>query len=456
MLLPKSRKLWGWAAYYWGNHAYTTSIITVFFPIFFREYWDHGASITLTTFRLGLANSIASLVVALSAPVLGAIADSGGHKKRFLITTAFLGAVMVLALHFVQRGEWQWAWLFYVIASICYWWGNVFGDSMLVSVAPPGKLDMTSAIGYFAGYLGGGLFLIVGVVLSLKPQWFGLDNAAAAVKVILILTSIWWVAFSLPLLFWVPEPHKPAKKQSLWPTAKAGVAQLAETFRHVRAYKPVFMFLIAYWVYIDGVNTIIQMAVDYGQAIGFTTTNLILAVLLVQFVGVPAALLFGRLGERIGPKIMIFIGLAVYVCVTVFAAFMHKSPGATEFAMSIGLNRGIAELLGAWEFFLLAIMVGLVQGGVQLLSRSYYARLVPVERAGEFFGFYNMLGEFAAIIGPFLIGIVSYLSGDPRISILSVILLFAVGAVLLALVDGRAGQGMPGLPAELGTGRPRT
>ncbi|MBU6421970.1 MAG: MFS transporter [Gammaproteobacteria bacterium] len=412
MPLLKNRKLWGWASYYWGNHAYTTSIITVFFPIFFLNYWDHGTSVSVNTFRLGLANSIASLVVALSAPVLGAIADRGGHKKRFLITTAFLGALMVLALHFVGMGQWQWAWLFYVIASMCYWWGNVFGDSMLVSVAEPGKLDMTSAIGYFAGYLGGGLFLIVGVALSLKPQWFGLADAAAAVKIILILTAIWWLAFSLPLLFWVPEPNKPAAKQKLLATAKAGLLQLVETFRHVRSYKPVFMFLIAYWVYIDGVNTIIQMAVDYGKAIGFTTTDLILAVLMVQFIGVPAALLFGRLGERIGPKIAIFMGLAVYVFVTVFAAFMQHS----------------------WQFFVLAGLVGLVQGGVQLLSRSYYARLVPVERAGEFFGFYNMLGEFAAIIGPFLIGLVSILTGSPRLSILSVILLFLVGAALLALV----------------------
>lgn len=426
MPLLGNRKLWGWASYYWGNHAYTTSIITVFFPIFFQKYWDHGSSVTVNTFRLGLANSIASLMVALSAPVLGAIADRGGHKKRFLVTSAFLGAVMMLALHFVDLGQWQWAWLFYVIASMCYWWGNVFGDSMLVSVAEPGKLDMTSAIGYFAGYLGGGLFLIVGVALSLKPQWFGLTDATAAVKLILILTAIWWVVFSLPLLFWVPEPHKPQQKQSLMSTAKAGVLQLAETFRHVRAYKPVLMFLIAYWVYIDGVNTIIQMAVDYGKAIGFSTTDLILAVLMVQFIGVPAALLFGRLGERIGPKIAIFIGLAVYVCVTVFAAFMRHS----------------------WQFFVLAALVGLVQGGVQLLSRSYYARLVPPERAGEFFGFYNMLGEFAAIVGPFLIGLVSYLSGSPRLSILSVILLFAVGAVLLARVDGRpAGTAAPVPPA---------
>ncbi len=427
MQLPKSRKLWGWALYYWGNHAFATSVITVFFPIFFKEYWNRGVSVSLSTFRLGLADSIASLVVALSAPVLGAIADSGGHKKRFLISSAFLGAIMVLALHFVGQGQWQWAWLFYVVASISYWWGNVFGDSMVVSVGEPGKLDMTSAIGYFAGYLGGGIFLILGVAMSLRPQWFGLTEPAAAVRLLLEFTAIWWVVFSLPLLFWVPEPRKPEKKMSLAAAVRAGFGQLAGTFRHVRAYKAVFMFLIAYWVYIDGVNTVIQMAVDYGKAIGFGTSDLILAVLLVQFIGVPAALVFGRLGERIGPKRGIFIGLAVYVFVTVFAAVMQYS----------------------WEFFVLAGLVGLVQGGVQLLSRSYYARLVPPERAGEFFGFYNMLGEFAAIIGPFLVGVVSYMTGSPRLSILSVIVLFVVGAVLLARVDTReAGPGAPaaGIP----------
>jgi len=299
---------------------------------------------------------------------------------------------------------------FFMAANIGYWWGNVFGDSMLVSVAEPGKFDATSAIGYFSGYLGGGLFLVLGVLMSLKPQWFGLADAASAVKLILMLTAVWWLLFSIPLWFWVPEPT--TAREGLLTSARQGLSQLAETFRHVKAYKPVFMFLIAYWVYIDGVNTVIQMAVDYGKAIGFGTSDLILAVLLVQFVGVPAALMFGRIGERIGPKRGIFIGLSVYVLVSVFAAFMTT----------------------AWEFYLLAAMIGLVQGGVQLLSRSYYARLVPAERAGEFFGFYNMLGEFAAIIGPVLIGTVSLMTGSPRASILSVILLFAVGAALLTQV----------------------
>ena len=413
MWLPKSRKVWGWALYYWGNHAFTTSVITAFFPIFFKGYWSHGADVTVSTLRLGVANSVASLVVAISAPVLGAIADRGGHKKRFLIASALFGSVMVLALHFVARGAWQWAVVFYVLASIGYFWGNVFGDAMLLSVAEPGELDMTSAAGYFAGYLGGGIFLALGVAMSLKPQWFGLADATQAVRLVYVLTAAWWALFSLPLLFWVPEPHPPAAPVGIITAAREGIRQFAETFRHVRAYRTVFMFLIAYWLYIDGVNTVIQMAVDYGKSIGFGTANLILAVLLVQFVGVPAALVFGRLGERIGPRRGIFIGLGAYVLVSVFAAFIrHPS-----------------------QFYALAVMVGLVQGGVQLLSRSLFARLVPAERAGEFFGFYNMLGEFAAIIGPFLIGITSYLTGSPRLSILSVIVLFAAGAGLLLLVD---------------------
>jgi len=407
-----SRKVKGWALYYWGNHAFTTAVVTVFFPIFFKDYWNHGVDPSLSTFRLSLAVSGSSLIVALTAPILGAIADKGGHKKRFLIGSAFMGAVMVFALHFVGLGQWQWAMFFFMAANIGYWWGNVFGDSMLVSVAEPGKFDMVSAVGYFSGYLGGGLFLTLGVLMSLKPEWFGLADAASAVKLILILTAVWWLLFSIPLWLWVPEPTTPSAQEPFATTVRRAFRQLADTFRHVRSYKPVFVFLVAYWVYIDGVNTIIQMAVDYGKAIGFSTSDLILAVLLVQFVGVPAALLFGRIGERIGPKRGIFIGLTVYVFVSIYASFMHT----------------------AWQFYLLAAMVGLVQGGVQLLSRSYYARLVPPERAGEFFGFYNMLGEFAAIIGPVLIGVVSLATHSPRASILSVILLFVVGAALLTQV----------------------
>jgi MFS transporter, UMF1 family len=414
MKLP-SRKVLGWASYYWGNHAYQTCIITVFFPIFFKQYWFAGAPVTHSTFWLGTADSIANLIVVLTAPVLGAIADRGGKKKRFLISSAFLGAIMALSLYFVAKNAWQWAVALYVMGSIGYYWGNIFADSMLVSVSEKDKFDMTSAIGYFAGYLGGGIFLALGVAMSLKPEWFGIVDKPTAVRLICVLTAVWWLLFSVPLLLWVPETHIPRESINLWSGARQGFGQVLETFRHVRAYRPVFMFLIAYWVYIDALNTIIQMAVDYGKSIHFSDQTLIGAVLLVQFVGVPAALIFGKVGERIGAKNGILIGLSVYVVVCVFAAFMHQS----------------------YEFFILATMVGLVQGGVQLLSRSYYARLVPAERSGEFFGFYNMLGDSAAIIGPFLMGSVSRLTGNPRLSILSVIVLFAAGAWLLVRVDTR-------------------
>src|SRR3954468_10759815 len=253
----------------------------------------------------------------------------------------------------------------------------------------------------------------LGVAMTLKPHWFGIADAASAVRLLLVLAALWWTLFSLPLLFLVPASPRAAARVSLLTSAREGLLQFRETFRHIRSYKPVFMFLAAYWVYIDGVNTVIQMAVDYGKSIGFGTADLILAVLLVQFVGVPAALVAGYLGERIGPRRAIFMGLAVYVFVSIYATFMTQP----------------------YEFYLVAGMVGLVQGGVQLLSRSYFARLVPPERAGEFFGFYNMLGEFAAIIGPLLVGTVSYLTGSPRLSILSVIVLFAIGAFILRFVD---------------------
>src|SRR5579863_4256101 len=411
-MLPKSRKVWGWALYYWANHSYQTSIITVFFPIFFKQYWFSKAPVTLSTYWLGTADSIANLAVVLTAPVLGAIADRGSKKKRFLISSAFLGAVMSLSLYFVAKDAWQWAVALYVMASIGYYWGNIFADSMVVSVGESGKLDMTSAVGYFSGYLGGGLFLVLGVLMSLKPEWFGIVDKATAVRLICVLTAVWWLVFSLPLLFWVPEPGTAKESIDLVTATRAGFGQIVETVRHIRLYRPVYLFLIAYWVYIDGVGTIIQMAVDYGKAIGFDTPTLIAAVLMVQFIGVPAALGFGRLGERIGPRNGILIGLGVYVVVCVFGAFMQH----------------------ALEFFILAALVGLVQGGVQLLSRSYYARLVPKERAGEFFGFYNMLGDSAAVIGPFLMGFVSRATGNPRLSILSVIVLFALGAALLARV----------------------
>ncbi len=411
------RSLWGWAAYYWGNHGFTTAVIVVFFPIFFREYWSAGSSVGLSTLRLGVANALASGIVALSAPLLGAIADRGGHGKGFLITSAVFGSVMLLILALVPHGAWMWAVALYVLAAVGNFYGNVFGDAMVVRVGRPGKLEMTSAIGYFAGYAGGGVFLVLAAAMVLAPQAFGFSGVATAVRFSFALAALWWLVFTLPMLRWVPKVTRTEAVGAIQ-AARQGLQQFRRTLRHIASYRQVWMFLMAYWLYIDGVNTVIQMAVDYGKAIGLSTSTMIFAVLLVQFVGMPAALAFGHIGERIGPKRGILIGLVVYVGVSIYATQIHS----------------------AWQFYVMAAAVGLVQGGVQLLSRALYARLVPKERTGEFFGFYNMLGEFAAILGPLLIGFTSYLTRDPRLSILSVIVLFVLGGALLLRVDTQVGS----------------
>jgi UMF1 family MFS transporter len=252
--------------------------------------------------------------------------------------------------------------------------------------------------------------------MTLWPAAFGLADATAAVKIAFVSVAIWWAVFTLPLLFYFREVPL-AERIGGWAAVRSGFAQLLRTFRALRHMRVVFIFLLAYWLYIDGVYTVIRMAIDYGLAIGLNANDLIVALLLTQFVGFPAAVAFGRLGERIGAKTAILVGLGVYVLACLWGYFMRES----------------------WEFFLLAGLIGLVQGGVQALSRALYARLIPANKSGEFFGFYNMLGKFAAILGPLLMGVVSIASGDPRLSILSIIVLLVMGGALLLAVDEGAG-----------------
>lgn len=413
----KDRKIISWAFYDWANSAFATTVMAGFFPVFFKQYWCAGAEVTTSTFRLGLANSISSLVVVAFAPVLGAIADQGGARKKFLLFFAVMGVVMTGALYFVAQGAWVAAVLIYVLAIIGFSGGNVFYDSLLVSVAPPEKKDLVSAFGFSLGYLGGGILFAVNVFMTLKPGLFGLASVSEAVRVAFLSVAVWWAVFSVPVMLWVREPPTPQKKAG-WAMVTGGFVQLKETFTEIRKLRIVFLFLIAYWLYIDGVDTIIRMAVDYGMALGFEPENLMTALLITQFVGFPAAIAFGKIGEKLGTKKGIFLGIMVYIAVTAYARFMDR----------------------ASEFYVLAVAIGLVQGGVQALSRSFYSRIIPAGRAAEFFGFYNMLGKFAAVIGPFLMGLVGVLTGDPRHSVLSVIVLFAGGAAVLYFVDEKEGE----------------
>jgi len=406
-----SRQQFSWALYDWGNSAFAVVVLAGFYPIFFREYWAAGEDPQQITFYLGVANSVSSLIIVLIAPALGAIADQAGLKKRLLLISATLGITLTAALFWVGKGHWEVAAALFVLSSVGWMSGNVFYDALLVDISEKKDFDYLSAYGFALGYLGSGLLFADCVVMTLQPQWFGLDDHSQAVRLSFLMAGAWWAIFMLPLWWWVHEPQR-THESGIANTAGAGFGQLWKTFHEIRQLKPVFLFLLAYWLYIDGVNTVIRMAVDYGQALGFDRSALITALLITQFVGFPAALAFGWLGSKIGAKQGIFIGIAAYFIITLWASRMAQT----------------------WEFYGLAIFIGLVQGGVQSLSRSFYARLIPKDKAAEFFGFYNVMGRFAAIIGPVMVGWVGMQTGNPRAGMLSLLVLFALGGLILATV----------------------
>ena len=414
-----NRKVFSWALYDWANSAFATAVLAGFFPVFFKEFWSGDITATESTFQLGLANSMASTVIVLLAPVLGAMADVGGVRKRLLLLFALLGVCMTTGLYFVAEGQ---AWLalaLFTLASIGFSGSIVFYDALIVSVTEEQHYDVVSAYGYALGYLGGGVLFAATVAMTLWPEIFGLANAAVAVQVSFICVAVWWLLFSIPLLLFVPEQKGSAGASTL-AVIKGGLQQLLATFHKVRRLRYVFLFLLAYWLYIDGVDTIVRMAVDYGMALGFSAQNLITALLITQFIGFPAAIIFGYVGKRIGAKTAILFGIGVYFAVTIYAYRMDSIE----------------------EFYVLAMVIGLVQGGVQALSRSLYARLIPPNKSAEFFGFYNMLGKFAAILGPLMVGVVGMLTDSSRLAILSISILFIAGGVLLYFVNVEAGQKM--------------
>ena len=404
-----NRPVLSWALYDWANSVFSTTVIAGFFPVFFKQYWSSGTDAATSTAQLGFANSIGSVFILIAAPILGALADGGASRKKYLAVFTALGVAGSAGLYFVGQGDWSTAAIVYVLASIGFSGAFIFYDALIVAVSPPGRYDEVSAFGYSLGYIGGGLLFAVNVAMTLSPGTFGLAGAAEAVRLSFVMVAVWWLVFSIPLFRHVPEPPRIDAAAA---SAAAGLRRLAKTLREYRAHRMAGLFLLAYFFYIDGVHTIIRMAVDYGLSLGFPSDSLIIALLITQFVGFPAALVFGLVAARVGPRPALYFGVAVYVAVTVWAYFM------TTVA----------------EFYVLAVVVGLVQGGVQAISRSLYARFVPASQSGEFFGFFNMIGRFAAIVGPSLVAVTGLLTGSSRLGILSVIVLLFIGMVLLSFV----------------------
>ncbi|MFL3050658.1 MAG: MFS transporter [Candidatus Neomarinimicrobiota bacterium] len=411
------KSILSWALYDWANSAFATTVMAGFFPLFFNAYWADPNNPAESTFFLGLANSTYAIIVALMAPFLGAIADQGNSRKKFLIFFAFMGAVFTAALWLVNQGNWQLATIVYIAAAIGFSSGNIFYDSLLLTVAPRDKLNMVSSLGFSMGYIGGGSLFALNVFMFLKPSFFGISNQSIAVKLSFVSVAVWWILFSIPLILYVREPviyNSVPIRQAV----SLGFRQLMNTFYQLKHFKIVSLFLIAYWFYIDGVDTIVKMAVDYGMSIGFNSSTLMTALLMVQFIAFPAALGYNWVAMKIGTKEAVMTSIFAYIIITILGYFMTSET----------------------HFYILAILIGLFQGGIQALSRSLYSRIIPKSHAAEFFGFFNMLGKFAAVIGPLLIGSVTILTGSARLGILSIIVLFICGAFLLMLVDFTKGE----------------
>ena len=409
----KRKPVVAWAFYDWANSAFATTVMAGFFPVFYSKMSQDRTDDPQFWFTMTLF--AASLVIALAAPILGAVADRGGARKKFLAFFAGIGILMTAGLAWVHAGYWWMGLVLYGFGTVGFSGANVFYDSMLVDVSEEEEFDLVSALGYSAGYIGGGLLFAVNVVMVQKPEWFGLQDAAAAVNASFISVAVWWGVFTVPLMRFVEEP--PTENQAPPVEAiRAGLRQLADTLKEIRTFKVLLLFLVAYWIYIDGVNTVIKTAVFFGSnVLGLEDTALIKALLVTQFVAFPAALAFGALGQRIGAKPGILLGLGVYLVALVYAwRFLQDER----------------------DFYVLAVAIGLVQGGVQSLSRSLYARLVPPSKTAEFFGFFNMVGKFATIFGPLMMAFTPLVipGATKRDAILSLTLLFLVGGFLLSRV----------------------
>ena len=407
-----SKQAWRWAFYDWANSAFATTVMAGFFPIFFKSYWATDLTDAESTFVIGSANSIVGLLIAVSAPVMGAFADAGNSKKTLLLTFAVLGIISTGYLFFIPESSWKFAIIFYSVGVIGFSGGNIFYDALLVSVAEDKDRNRVSSLGFSLGYLGGGLLFLLNVLMFSFPNLFGLSTQIEAVLWSFLSVAIWWSIFTVPLITGVKEPQINNKNNGFIVTSKEAFKSLYATARSIKQYRSAVVFLLAYFLYMDGVDTIIRMATSYGSDIGLSAQSMIGALLLTQFIGFPATLVFGNYSDRFGHKQTLTFAIIIYICVVIFSSQMDS----------------------AVEFFIMASVIGLVQGGVQAISRSFFSSLIPENKAAEFFGFYNFIGKSSVFIGPFMVSGIALLTDNPSLGILSLLLLFVPGLILLRRV----------------------
>jgi len=400
-----------WVLYDWANSAYSLVVTSTILPLYFKSaFTSAGGSSSLSTAYWGYANSIGTLIVALLAPILGTLADYKGYKMKFFNVFFLLGIISTAMLAFVPTEFWLLLLVVYVLTSIGFSGSCIFYDAFLVDVTTKERMDYVSSMGFALGYIGSTIPFLLCMAIVMLAQFNIIPlSVTTASQISFVLTAIWWGVFTLPLIRKVNQYHgieiekKPIKNSFI---------RLSKTFKNIKIHKPIFLFLLAYFFYIDGVNTIITMATSYGADLGISSTSLLLILLVTQLVAFPCAIIFGKLAEKYTGKRMLLIGVLIYSGICIYAFFIKT----------------------AFDFWVLAMLVGTSQGGIQAISRSYFAKLIPKNNFNEFFGFYNIFGKFAAIIGPFLVGIVTQLTGKTNLGVLSIIVLFVIGGLVLLKV----------------------
>lgn len=413
-------ELRAWASYDWALSGMQTVIQTAVFPVFFVSVAAAHYEGSAATQQLARANTIAMVIVALISPVLGAISDVGASKKRFLAVFTLLGALACMAMFRIQEGDAALASTLFIISLVGGSGCMVFYEGLLPHIATREEMDRVSTAAYGIGYLGGGLLVALNLLWIQRPEMFGFASTSAAARASFVSVGVWWLLFAIPIFRRVPEPPRRLESDETPAQNAVRVAfrRLRETISELRGYKHAFLMLVAFLIYNDGIQTIIKMATAYGKELGIEDSVLIAAVVLVQFIGVPFAFAFGRLAGRIGAKPAIFLGLSTYAVISVLGYFM-QTPA---------------------HFMILAALVGMVQGGTQALSRSLFASMIPAHKSGEFFGFYSVFEKFAGVFGPLLFYLAIEATGSSRSAILSIIVFFIIGAVLLSRVDVKEGQ----------------
>jgi len=406
--------------YDWANSAYITVVLAAVFPPFYRSVvMEAGFSEGDATAMWAYITSLALAIISVAGPILGAVTDRRGGKKRFLAVSAGLGVIATMALVFTDSLTYLAVSAVFIVSHIGYSASILFYESLLPHLVRPGDMDRVSARGYTLGYLGGGLLMLVNVIWLMRPGWFGFPDTGFAVKACLASVAVWWAVFTIPLLRNVPEPPVASGNapEGIMRGLAEGVRRLSGTFREASRYRQLLYFLPAFWLYYEAIGTIIKMATAYGDEIGIDRIDMVIALLLTQFIGIPSTFLFGRLAARISARIAVLCGLCIYAVTVAGAYFMNS----------------------ALHFYLLAILIGLAQGGTQALSRSLFALMVPKTRSAEFFGLFSTCEKAAGIFGPLIFGVTSQLTGNSRYGIIVLGLFLLVGMLLLAKVDVEKG-----------------